>query len=102
MSKLLEGVRVLDVSQVAAVPMAARILADRGADVIHVENPKLGDQFRWLLSFMSEKSGTRSRINYIGSGDGVAFCLFPRTVGEEPSPVQGKGKRQLRPRFRCS
>jgi crotonobetainyl-CoA:carnitine CoA-transferase CaiB-like acyl-CoA transferase len=65
MSKLLEGVRVLDVSQVAAVPMAARILADRGADVIHVENPKLGDQFRWLLSFMSEKSGTRSRINYI-------------------------------------
>jgi crotonobetainyl-CoA:carnitine CoA-transferase CaiB-like acyl-CoA transferase len=65
MSKLLEGVKVLDVSQVAAVPMAARILADRGADVIHVENPKMGDQFRSLLSFMSEKTGIRSDINYI-------------------------------------
>ena len=65
MSNLLEGIKVLDVSQVAAVPMAARILADRGADVIHVENPKMGDQFRSLLSFMSEKSGIRSEINYL-------------------------------------
>ncbi len=42
----LEGVKVVDVSQVAAVPIAARILGDFGADVIHVENPATGDMFR--------------------------------------------------------
>ena len=43
----LEGVKVVDVSQVAAVPIAARILADFGADVVHVENPTTGDMFRY-------------------------------------------------------
>lgn len=42
----LEGVKVIDVSQVAAMPIAGRILADYGADVIHVENPTTGDVFR--------------------------------------------------------
>jgi len=42
----LEGVKVVDVSQVAAMPIAGRILADFGADVIHVENPSTGDVFR--------------------------------------------------------
>ncbi len=65
MSRLLEGVKVLDVSQVAAVPMAARILADHGADVIHVENPKLGDQFHWLVRFMNPNTEIRSDVNYI-------------------------------------
>jgi len=35
----LEGIKVIDCSQVAAVPMAARILGDFGADVIKIENP---------------------------------------------------------------
>jgi len=59
----LEGIRVLDVSQVAAVPMAARILADFGADVVHVENPVTGDMFRHTLEGM--KTGIQSDINYI-------------------------------------
>ena len=42
----LDGVKAVDVSQVAAVPIAARVLADYGADVIHVENPATGDMFR--------------------------------------------------------
>ena len=44
----LDGIKVLDVSQVAAVPMCARHLADYGADVIHVENARLGDSWRNL------------------------------------------------------
>ena len=44
----LEGIKVLDVSQVAAVPICARHLADYGADVIHVENARLGDSWRNL------------------------------------------------------
>ena len=42
----LKDIRVLDVSQVAAVPMAARHLADFGADVIHIEHPTRGDSWR--------------------------------------------------------
>jgi len=46
MALALEGIKVVDVSQVAAAPMAARHLADFGADVIHVENPIAGDSLR--------------------------------------------------------
>ncbi len=46
MSLALKGIKVIDVSQVAAVPMTARHLADFGADVIHVENPVTGDSWR--------------------------------------------------------
>jgi len=46
MSLALEGIKVLDISQAAAVPMAARHLADFGADVIHVEHPVKGDSWR--------------------------------------------------------
>ena len=46
MALALEGIKVIDVSQVAAVPMAARHLADFGADVVHVENPIAGDSWR--------------------------------------------------------
>ncbi|MEE8400385.1 MAG: CoA transferase, partial [Desulfobacterales bacterium] len=63
MSLPLEGIKVVDVSQVAAVPMAARMLADLGADVIHVENPITGDSFRDLLAGMT--TGLQSDINYV-------------------------------------
>ena len=46
MSLALKGIKVLDVSQAAAVPMAARHLGDFGADVIHIEHPVLGDSWR--------------------------------------------------------
>jgi crotonobetainyl-CoA:carnitine CoA-transferase CaiB-like acyl-CoA transferase len=46
MAAVLEGIKVIDLSQVAAAPMCARLLADFGADVIHVENPRTGDSFR--------------------------------------------------------
>ena len=59
----LAGIRVVDLSQVAAVPMAGRMLADLGADVIHVENPTTGDSFRTLLEGMT--TGLQSDINYV-------------------------------------
>ncbi|MEE9435159.1 MAG: CoA transferase [Candidatus Adiutricales bacterium] len=48
MTMALEGLKVIDVAQVAAVPMCARHLADFGADVIHIENAQTGDSWRNL------------------------------------------------------
>jgi CoA:oxalate CoA-transferase len=42
----LEGVRVLELGGMAAVPFAGKLLAEMGADVIKVERPGLGDPAR--------------------------------------------------------
>ena len=65
----LAGVRVLDLSRVLAGPYCAMVLADLGADVIKVENPKGGDITRawgppWAggeaTYYMSANRGKRS------------------------------------------
>lgn len=65
MGMILEGIRVVDVSQVAAVPMAARLMGDFGADVIHVEPPKTGDSFRVVQMGMELMRGIHTDFNYI-------------------------------------
>ncbi|HEY1629842.1 MAG TPA: CoA transferase [Rhizomicrobium sp.] len=46
MVKVLEGVRVLEMGTFITGPAAAMFLADMGADVVKVEQPKTGDPFR--------------------------------------------------------
>ena len=46
MSKALEGVKVIELSTMIAVPACARFLADQGAEVIKIE-AKGGDAVRW-------------------------------------------------------
>lgn len=49
MTKVMEGVRVLEVAQYTFVPAAGAVLADWGADVIKIEHPFRGDAQRGFL-----------------------------------------------------
>src|SRR5215813_12204871 len=46
MSKVLEGVRVVEMGTFITGPAAAMYLADMGADAIKIERPGTGDPFR--------------------------------------------------------
>ena len=53
MAKALEGIRVIDFTVWFQGPVSAQYLADFGAEVIKVENPKGGDQGRGVRSIKS-------------------------------------------------
>jgi crotonobetainyl-CoA:carnitine CoA-transferase CaiB-like acyl-CoA transferase len=64
-ARALEGIKVIDISQVAAVPMCARHLADFGADVIHIERPVTGDSWRFYQADqVAAMNAAPSAINY--------------------------------------
>lgn len=68
MAGLLEGIRVVDVSSYVAAPAGAAILADLGADVIHVEALG-GDPFRSLTIFTGlQPAPGRATPEQINSG----------------------------------
>jgi crotonobetainyl-CoA:carnitine CoA-transferase CaiB-like acyl-CoA transferase len=59
----LEGVRVLDISQVMAGPYACMLLADLGADVIKIEPPGGGDQTRGSMGFKMKGPDSMGFLN---------------------------------------
>jgi crotonobetainyl-CoA:carnitine CoA-transferase CaiB-like acyl-CoA transferase len=90
MSTLLEGLKIIELSTHVAVPKAARIMADWGADVIKIETPK-GEGWRtmgqtWALPcsddnnplFQSENANKKSIAINLKSEEGknVLFKLL--------------------------
>jgi crotonobetainyl-CoA:carnitine CoA-transferase CaiB-like acyl-CoA transferase len=84
--RLLEGLKVLDLSRVLAGPWAGQLLADYGADVIKVERPEAGDDTRgwgppwWgegeqraAAYYLSANRGKRSIAIDIASPEGIAL-----------------------------
>jgi crotonobetainyl-CoA:carnitine CoA-transferase CaiB-like acyl-CoA transferase len=65
----LSGMRVLMTGSIVAAPFAASILAEYGAEVIHVERPKIGDPYR-----------LQSPVITNGNGDGRAFRIADSNV----------------------
>jgi alpha-methylacyl-CoA racemase len=61
----LRGVRVLDLSRLLPGPFLTMVLADLGADVVKVEDPRLGD---YLRNFPPAKGGVSGRFLAINRG----------------------------------
>ena len=58
MSGVFSGVRVVELAQFVFVPAAGALLADQGAEVIHIEPPGSGDPYRTLR--IADGRNTRS------------------------------------------
>jgi len=61
----LKGVRVLDLSRLLPGPFLTMVLADMGADVVKIEDPKLGD---YLRAFPPAKGGMAGRFLAVNRG----------------------------------
>ena len=82
---LLDGVVVLDLTRVLAGPYSGMMLADMGATVIKLENPKGGDDTRKMGPFVNDNSvyyanfnrsklGCTLNLNVQGTGKEGGHC----------------------------
>jgi crotonobetainyl-CoA:carnitine CoA-transferase CaiB-like acyl-CoA transferase len=83
MTLVLEGIKVVEIAGAAAAPMAGRLMADWGADVIHIEHPLTGDSLRHVQA-AAGPAGT------IGGAVTIALSDIPYVMHN-----YNRGKRSL-------
>lgn len=90
----LEGIRVLDLSRLLPGPFLTMVLADLGADVVKIEDPKVGD---YLRMFPPAKGGIGGRFLAVNRGkrslaldlkDAAGKAAFERLVGQADVVVE--------------
>ncbi len=59
----LDGIRVIDFTQTIAGPFCTMVLAELGAEVIKVEEPRTGDETRTWPPFLGDESGYFFSVN---------------------------------------
>jgi formyl-CoA transferase len=92
--KPLDGVRVLALEQMQALPYATQLLARLGADVVKVEHPLHGDLGRGSLPAMTDPDGRRMGATFLRNN------LGKRSVGIDLKSVAGRELvLKLAPRF---
>jgi len=81
--RLLDGLRILDLTRVVAGPFATAVLADLGAEVVKLERPRVGDDYRHgpsregetSLSFQNTNRGKRSITLDVRTDEGRELFL---------------------------
>ena len=84
----LEGIMVIETASVLAGPLAGRLLADLGADVIHIERPPAaamaGNATQQYRSRLQGVRGIQSGINYIEENTNCNKRSMTLDLGREP------------------
>jgi crotonobetainyl-CoA:carnitine CoA-transferase CaiB-like acyl-CoA transferase len=82
--KPLEGIRVLAVEQMQAMPFATQLFARLGADVIKIEDPVRGESGRGSTPFMVDPEGRHMGATFVRNN------LSKRSVGVDVRNPKGR------------
>lgn len=82
--KPLDGVTILAVEQMQALPFGTMLLARLGADVVRVEHPRDGESGRGSVPFMIDTDGRRAGATFVRN------ALGKRSVGIDLKHPDGK------------
>ena len=80
----LEGIRILSVEQMQALPFATQLLARLGADVVKVEHPVRGDLGRGSTPAVTDETGAQVGATYLRNN------LAKRSIGLDLSHPDAK------------
>lgn len=79
-TRMLEGVRVLDMATLAAAPLAATYLGEFGADVIKIEDPRSGDPIR---TWGNQRDGIGLMWKSVSRNKKSITCNLREPAGQE-------------------
>ena len=93
-SRPLDGIRILAIEQMQALPYATQLLTHLGADVVKVEHPITGDSGRGSLPAVADTDGRQAGATFLRNS------LSKRSVSVDLKTPEGVALiKQLAPRF---